>query len=273
MGDSGADPSESMPATRRRLMASACLLGGPRRRLGRSNVHGISRATQALQGGPDSSHWSRGRESATRCVDPVQVQVRGAWARGVAYLDLADAARIAGLAQSVWLGLWGVGLGLRRIQHMVCVEGLLGLLGLLGLEHLVDVLELGKGGIVGVGQTDRRRWLDRLGWRCWLGDIEGVGGGIGVVRVLGWQVLGRVWGFHDSEYLPPRRKEARRRRVSFGTATEALWGAARSRSRRRRRSWGRLYYGGPRGLVALRSQTRTGGEEQKQDWTGLRLHT
>lgn len=88
---------------------------------------------------------------------------------------------------------------------MICVEGLL---GLLGLEHLVDVLELGKGGIVGVGQTSRLWWLDRL---CRLSGIEGVGvgGGIGVVRVLGWQVLGRVWGFHDSEYLPPRRKEAR----------------------------------------------------------------
>lgn len=92
---------------------------------------------------------------------------------------------------------------------MICVEGLL---GLLGLEHLVDVLELGKGGIVGVGQTDRLWWwwlLDRLDRLCWLSGIEGVGGGIGVVRVLGWEVLGRVWGFHDSEYLPPRRKEAR----------------------------------------------------------------
>jgi hypothetical protein len=38
------------------LIASACLLGGPRRRLGLSKVQGISKAAQALQGGPDSSH-------------------------------------------------------------------------------------------------------------------------------------------------------------------------------------------------------------------------
>lgn len=40
----------------RRLMASACRFGGPRRRLGRSRVHGISRAAHARHGGPDSSH-------------------------------------------------------------------------------------------------------------------------------------------------------------------------------------------------------------------------
>lgn len=38
-------------------MASACLLGGPRRRLGRLKVHGISRAVQDLHGGPLSSHY------------------------------------------------------------------------------------------------------------------------------------------------------------------------------------------------------------------------
>lgn len=38
------------------FMASACRFGGPRRRLGRSKVHGISKATQARHGGPDSSH-------------------------------------------------------------------------------------------------------------------------------------------------------------------------------------------------------------------------
>jgi hypothetical protein len=38
------------------LISSACRFGGPRRRLGRSRVHGISSAAQALQGGPDSSH-------------------------------------------------------------------------------------------------------------------------------------------------------------------------------------------------------------------------
>jgi hypothetical protein len=36
---------------------SSLLYGGPRRRLGRLKVHGISRPTQALHGGPDSSHW------------------------------------------------------------------------------------------------------------------------------------------------------------------------------------------------------------------------
>ena len=39
------------------FMDSASRLGGPRRLLGRSNVQGISKATQALHGGPDSSHW------------------------------------------------------------------------------------------------------------------------------------------------------------------------------------------------------------------------
>ena len=39
------------------LIASACLLGGPRRRLGRLNVQGISRAAQDLHGGPLSSHY------------------------------------------------------------------------------------------------------------------------------------------------------------------------------------------------------------------------
>jgi hypothetical protein len=38
-------------------MASAWRFGGPLLRLGRSNVHGISRAAQALHGGPDSSHY------------------------------------------------------------------------------------------------------------------------------------------------------------------------------------------------------------------------
>lgn len=46
---------------RRRLMASACRFGGPRRLLGRSNVHGMSSAAQALHGGPVSSHCSRQR--------------------------------------------------------------------------------------------------------------------------------------------------------------------------------------------------------------------
>jgi hypothetical protein len=43
--------------SRRFLMSSACLLGGPRRRLGRSKVHGISSEMQARHGGPVSSHY------------------------------------------------------------------------------------------------------------------------------------------------------------------------------------------------------------------------
>ena len=39
------------------LIASACRLGGPRRLLGRSKVHGISKAAQARHGIPDSSHY------------------------------------------------------------------------------------------------------------------------------------------------------------------------------------------------------------------------
>jgi len=53
LGDEGPFSSR-----RRFLMASACRFGGPRRLLGRSKVQGISRAAQARQGGPDSSHYS-----------------------------------------------------------------------------------------------------------------------------------------------------------------------------------------------------------------------
>jgi hypothetical protein len=38
------------------LIASACRLGGPLRRLGLSKVHGMSNAAHARHGGPDSSH-------------------------------------------------------------------------------------------------------------------------------------------------------------------------------------------------------------------------
>jgi len=40
------------------LIASACRFGGPLLLLGRSNVHGMSKAAHALQGGPDSSHFT-----------------------------------------------------------------------------------------------------------------------------------------------------------------------------------------------------------------------
>jgi hypothetical protein len=57
------------PSSRRRLMASACRFGGPRRREGRSNVHGMSRATQARHGGPASSHCSSGQPSFAVLMD------------------------------------------------------------------------------------------------------------------------------------------------------------------------------------------------------------
>ena len=58
LGDVG---EEKMPwiegeSSLRFLIASACRLGGPRRLLGRSKVHGMSSAAQALHGGPASSH-------------------------------------------------------------------------------------------------------------------------------------------------------------------------------------------------------------------------
>lgn len=57
VGELGADvPEVPGESTRRLLIASACRLGGPRRRLGRSNVQGISKPAHALHGGPDSSH-------------------------------------------------------------------------------------------------------------------------------------------------------------------------------------------------------------------------
>jgi hypothetical protein len=48
------------------LIASACRFGGPLRRLGRSKVHGISRARQARHGGPDSSHCRGGEDQYLR---------------------------------------------------------------------------------------------------------------------------------------------------------------------------------------------------------------
>lgn len=39
------------------FIASACRLGGPRRRLGRSKVHGMSKVAHARHGGPSSSHY------------------------------------------------------------------------------------------------------------------------------------------------------------------------------------------------------------------------
>lgn len=59
LGDTGEKPPDPPgDSSRRFLIASACRLGGPLRRLGLSNVQGISRAAQARHGGPDSSHYS-----------------------------------------------------------------------------------------------------------------------------------------------------------------------------------------------------------------------
>lgn len=68
------------------LIASACRFGGPRRRLGRFRVHGISRAAQALQGGPDSSHYVTDR-SALSLSRPHH--------HGMTYLYFSDTTRIA----------------------------------------------------------------------------------------------------------------------------------------------------------------------------------
>lgn len=72
------------------LIASACLLGGPRRRLGRLKVHGMSRAAHDLHGGPLSSHY-RATQLALceRC-----------WSGWPTRLHLAHTAAVARFAQS-----------------------------------------------------------------------------------------------------------------------------------------------------------------------------
>jgi len=54
--DGGTDVASGDSSSFLLLIASACLLGGPRLRLGLLKVQGISKAAQALHGGPDSSH-------------------------------------------------------------------------------------------------------------------------------------------------------------------------------------------------------------------------
>lgn len=110
---------------------------------------------------------------------------------GGAHLDLADAARVAGLAQAVGLGLLAVCMRGREgvlgragvDQGMVGVEGLL---GLLGLQHLVDVLELGERGLVGIGRArglavEQRR--ARVHGR--VGAVVGFVGFVGIVGIVG----------------------------------------------------------------------------------------
>jgi hypothetical protein len=129
VGDCGDDAPDSTSPTRRFLIASACRLGGPRRRLGRLKVHGMSRPTQPLQGGPDSSHCGEGQRRYYTRGDRRQTR-----------LYFAYAARIAGFAQAVRLGL----LWQRRIQRMIRLESLL------RLEHLGDGLDL-KARVLRVG--------------------------------------------------------------------------------------------------------------------------
>jgi hypothetical protein len=158
---------------RRFLMSSAWRLGGPRRRLGRSKVHGISSEMQARHGGPVSSHWHVSRASGRA----------GSRARRT-YLDFADAARVAGLAQAVGLlllrlGQWrqrvvaGPALVVQRVVRVQCV----------GLQHVVEVLDLGEGRLLRIGPTRRPLAVVELGIGIRVGRVYGR-----VMRVIrrGW---------------------------------------------------------------------------------------
>ena len=93
MGDEGVGVTgKSVSSRRRRLIASACRLGGPRRRLGLSNVQGMSSDAHARHGGPLSSHCDELEEEQTE---------RKLHDR--AYLYLSDATGITSLSQSVGL--------------------------------------------------------------------------------------------------------------------------------------------------------------------------
>lgn len=82
---------------RLRLIASACRFGGPRRLLGRSNVHGISRAAHALHGGPVSSHYGGFQLGhGVQCSRRVLCML-------CTYLDFPDRARIACLPETISL--------------------------------------------------------------------------------------------------------------------------------------------------------------------------
>lgn len=118
-GDAGAEkpPDADGVSVLRLLMASACRFGGPRRRLGLSNVHGMSNAEQARHGGPDSSHCGT---SLTEVHRMVLECLR-------AYSDLAYAARVARLAQSIALPsrlLCPISRYLLRVLGMVVAIGM-----------------------------------------------------------------------------------------------------------------------------------------------------
>jgi hypothetical protein len=76
LGDVGEEkppPDGDSSLTLFALISSACLFGGPLRRLGLWKVQGMSRAAQALHGGPVSSHCGKvnvrgmGSEGARSC--------------------------------------------------------------------------------------------------------------------------------------------------------------------------------------------------------------
>jgi hypothetical protein len=175
VGDCGDDWPEcgSVWFRRRFLMSSACLLGGPRRRLGRSKVHGISRDMHARHGGPVSSHCMRSVQRALIAHEHDKT-----------HLDFADAARVASFAQPVRL------LRRRRLRqrrqrvwdgHALVVQGMVGVQGV-RLQH-VEVLNLGVRRLLRIRPARRslvvvklgigigRRWIDgrvmrvtRRGW-------------------------------------------------------------------------------------------------------------
>ena len=92
-GDGGEEkpPALGDPSLRF-LIASACRFGGPLLRLGLSNVHGISNAAQARQGGPDSSH----------CPEALSAFLETFYqSSGIAYLYFSYAARVACFAQAI----------------------------------------------------------------------------------------------------------------------------------------------------------------------------
>jgi len=139
---------------RRRLIASACRLGGPRRRLGLSNVHGMSSAAHARHGGPLSSHW-HGQQLCPRQWNKAQKASH----KPTTYLHLADTTGITSLTKSVrlrmirrrkvllcmWGGYAGGWMKLRRRLLLEMLSSLLDLMALL-LFELGMLIKLGSQG-------------------------------------------------------------------------------------------------------------------------------
>jgi len=90
------------PSNLRFLIASACLFGGPRRRLGRLKVHGMSRVEQARHGAC-SSHYPIRRPVSmvlSRTHGPARSPLGGRIGVAWTHLDFARGARVAGLPES-----------------------------------------------------------------------------------------------------------------------------------------------------------------------------